>query len=77
MEYGTLNPKVHNYQIRLYDNEFCQDLVDKQRNRVDPYQISISTFFVEIHLDVVLKVLLVVGLDFFYKTSTKYHKNIN
>ena len=29
----------------------------------------ISTFFVEIHLDVVLEVLLMVGLDFlFYKT---------
>ena len=27
MEYGTLNPKVQNYQIRQYDFAFCQDLV--------------------------------------------------
>ena len=30
------------------------------------YQISISTFVVEINLDVVLEVLLVIGVDFFF-----------
>ena len=35
--------------------------------KYSPYQ-TISTFFVEIHLDVFLEVLLMVGLDFF---STK------
>jgi len=35
-------------------------------------------FFVEIHLDVDLEVLLMVGLDFFLsKLEDRYHKNIH
>ena len=52
----------------------CQDLVDKQRKKVH-IKISISMFFVETHLDVVLEVLLMVGLDFlFSKLVDKYHR---
>jgi len=37
-----------------------------------------STFFVEIHLDVVLEVLLIVGLDFFStKLVDRYHRKIH
>ena len=44
--------------------------------KYSPYQ-TISTLFVEIHLDVVLEVLLMVGLDFFStKLVDRYHRNI-
>jgi len=37
-----------------------------------------STFFVEIHLDVVLEVFLIVGLDFFStKLVDRYHRKIH
>ena len=39
---------------------------------------TISMFFVEIHLDVVLEVLLMVGLDFFLsKLVDRYHRKIH
>jgi hypothetical protein len=39
---------------------------------------TISTYFVKIHLDVVLEVLLIVGLDFFTaKLVDRYHRKIH
>jgi len=44
--------------------------------KYSPYQ-TISTFFVEIQLAVVLEVLLMVGLDFFStKLVERYHRKI-
>ena len=34
LDYGTLNVKKQNSQKRNYKIQLCQDLVDKQRNRV-------------------------------------------
>jgi hypothetical protein len=48
-------------------------LINKE---IEPYQTT-STSFIEIHLDVVLKVLLMVGLDFFStKIVERYHRKI-
>ena len=54
-------------------------LEDSLKNYDDTslYQISISTFLVELHLDVVLKVLQVVDLNFFLIKLVDKYQRIN